>query len=212
MSENPVETKIYKGYTIEISPDMDPISPRGESGDRIGTIVASHRRYDFNESEIRFDDYSSWKEVEKAVREESGALFVYPLFMFEHGNIRLSLGSFNDKWDSGQVGLFYFTAEDLKTVGLKKTEKAKIDKLAHALIEEYSNYVNGDVYGYKVLDKNGEEVDSCWGFIGASYDEDADIMQEARAAVDHASAAWHKKQVGKGFFRQGHYNPHSRRR
>jgi len=40
------------------------------------------------------------------------------------------------------------------------------------------------VYGYEVLDAQGEHVDSCWGFIGDSDDEY--MLQQARDAVDYA--------------------------
>ena len=46
------------------------------------------------------------------------------------------------------------------------------------------NIVDGDVYGFDVLDESGDSVDSCWGFIGdSSY-----CMSEGLA-----SAEWHER-------------------
>ncbi len=40
-------------------------------------------------------------------------------------------------------------------------------EVCEAYAEEFSNYYNGEVYGFKVINKEtGDEEDSCWGFIG----------------------------------------------
>ncbi len=52
-------------------------------------------------------------------------------------------------------------------------------------ISEYLAYANGEVYGYKVMDANGEELDSCWGFYGEEY-----CREEGES-----SAQWHDEDI-----------------
>jgi hypothetical protein len=52
-----------------------------------------------------------------------------------------------------------------------------------AALREFGSWASGEVYGYIVVDPNGEEVDSCWGFIG---DESREYMrEEARTAIEY---------------------------
>ena len=47
-------------------------------------------------------------------------------------------------------------------------------------MEEYGKYVDGDCWGYVIQDEEGEDVDSCWGFIGLEYAE-----EEANRAAEY---------------------------
>ncbi len=42
-----------------------------------------------------------------------------------------------------------------------------------AAVEQYSRYIEGECYGYTVTSPSGEELDSCWGFIGWDYAKEA---------------------------------------
>jgi hypothetical protein len=33
-------------------------------------------------------------------------------------------------------------------------------------VKTYDDYLTGNVYGYKVIDEQGNEEDSCWGYYG----------------------------------------------
>lgn len=43
-------------------------------------------------------------------------------------------------------------------------------------LDEYVKWIKGEVYGFVIEDESGDELDSCWGFIGEGYFE-----QEARS-------------------------------
>ena len=45
-----------------------------------------------------------------------------------------------------------------------------MEKMMQAEVEDYSNYINGSVYGYVLEDNDGEELDSCWGFYGFDWE------------------------------------------
>ena len=54
-------------------------------------------------------------------------------------------------------------------------------KTLHAEVEEYAEYLAGNVYGYEVLDEDGNDIESCWGFIG---DYECGALEEARGVVN----------------------------
>jgi len=51
-------------------------------------------------------------------------------------------------------------------------------------VDIYNQYLTGQVYGYKLLDKEGSEIESCWGFYG-DYNE---IPKELSVKLKSASA------------------------
>lgn len=78
---------------------------------------------------------------------------------------------FHDPWDSGFVGVVFATKERIRELYQVKrvTEKVRrrvVDELI-AEVDEYSEWAEGCCYGFVVHGKDGDEVDSCWGFIGS---------------------------------------------
>lgn len=91
---------------------------------------------------------------------------------------------FHCPWDSGQVGWIFISRADARArLGVKRLTKKHVDKIRDQLISEvsiYSEYVNGEVYGYTVYDPSGEEIDSCGGFYGSDREY---MLSEAKANV-----------------------------
>lgn len=116
-----------------------------------------------------------------------------PLYLYDHSGITMSTGSFNDPWDSGQVGWIFCTKEDIKREYGEVTEETikRAIECLEAEVKVYDQYLTGDVYWFKVdkflggsigdtpvkpdevLDDDTfwEETDSCGGFYGYDYDE-----------------------------------------
>ena len=65
---------------------------------------------------------------------------------------------------------------------LTKKRRELICTYLRAEVKVYDDYITGNVWGYTVEDKDGEEIDSCWGFIGSSDDEY--MISQAKAAAD----------------------------
>lgn len=63
-------------------------------------------------------------------------------------------------------------------------------------IQLFEDWAFGNVYGYEVLDAEGEHVDSCWGYYG-DYDADYSALSEAKSAADY-----HIEQARKSHFEQ----------
>lgn len=110
---------------------------------------------------------------------------ILPLNLYDHGGISMSVSSFmgraqHAEWDSGQVGWIYATAEEIqKEYGDCSPESmAKAKALLNSEVETYDYYLTGQCYGFQLYE-NGEESDSCWGFLG-NFKE---VLQEIADSV-----------------------------
>lgn len=164
------------GCTVTIYFDPYPVNPRTDY-DHLGTIAHWHRRYDFGEQispdETGVDSIDGLADWAKA---ERGATVVLPVYLYDHSGQTISTSPFSCPWDSGQVGIIFDTPEGREKIG---TPPELIAEALEAEVREYDLYLTGQVYGYEV-ERDGEFVDSCWGFLG-----DLDyVRSEANAAAD----------------------------
>lgn len=151
-------------FTLEIVNDSDPQSPR--EWDNIGLVALSHSRHNFpNDAGINWNDFSSHDEVKQYLKKEKKALCILPVQMYDHSSVSLYVGTTHDKWDGGQLGYIYTTREQCAKMGTTYNKK-KIEKILINEVDLYSQYVNGDVYGYQIKNEDGTVVDSCYGFFG----------------------------------------------
>lgn len=174
------ETIELNGLTAKVSIYLDetPENPR-KAWDNLGTMLCAHRRYNLGD-----EDGLDGDDVRERVKEalKAGAV-VLPLFLYDHGGITMSTGSFSCPWDSGQVGYIYMTAEKGRA-NWGRIWKKKALACLQAEVKTYDQYLTGEVYGYvaQLLDENGEELeneqDSCWGFYGMET-----AKEEAKEAV-----------------------------
>jgi hypothetical protein len=197
MEVGKMEKEKYKGYSIEIEQDDCDESPR--EWDNLGKMVCFHKRYNLGDkTDLKNSMFNSWDELEDYLvkgttgkdhdemlylAEKDRALVILPLYLYDHSGLRMSVGSFNDRWDSGQVGFIYATREDiLKCYMVKKISKSILKKVEVCLeseVKTYDQYLSGDVYHFLIEDKDGEQVDSCGGYYG--YKE---CLTEAQLQVD----------------------------
>ncbi|WP_289084242.1 hypothetical protein [uncultured Sulfitobacter sp.] len=190
--QDPIYEEAYPGYTIKIHHDPDTESPREWSN--LGTLICWHRRYRLGDSH-QFDspeaflrdlaevsDQSDLSTDQLRDRAERKAVLL-PVFLYDHSGLAMNTIGFHCPWDSGQVGYVYVTLEAVrKEFGVKRVTRALRDKaedILRAEIVSYDAYLGGRVYGY-VIERDGEEVDACWGFVG---DYETGCLPEAREAV-----------------------------
>jgi len=96
----------------------------------------------------------------------------------------MNTSGFSCPWDSGQVGFIYVERKDmLEEFGKKRMSeqlREKAEEILRSEVEEYDNFLKGDVF-YITVDRNDpergevEELDSCGGFIGQEWAEEAAI-------------------------------------
>lgn len=170
-----VKTIKHNGHTIDIHIDQDALSPR--ANDNIAEFHCSHRLYDIGDKGFNYFSGGECIDVANEARKQGD--IVLPLYMLDHSGITISLSPFSCPWDSGQVGFVIVRREKmLKEFSGKiftKRLKEKAIEIAKSEVEEYDQYVRGEVYGYVIDDY----VDSCWGFFGLE-----ECIEEAKASAE----------------------------
>lgn len=172
----PVQTVSYKNHTISIHYDDCAESPR--TWDNLAEFHCSHRRYSLGDKGFNYSNGQDCISAAKKAQKQGDV--VLPLYLYDHSGITISLTPFSCPWDSGQVGFVIIRREKLlKEFSAKKfstsLKKRALD-IAQSEVQTYDQYLQGDVYGYKIDDDNG---DSCWGYYGIE-----DCISEAKSIVD----------------------------
>lgn len=206
INRNAVHTEKYKKYTIEIVPDDSEFSPR--DWDNAGTMVTWHSRYNLGDKQpkerpIEFlcgildlnsgDFVASDETVSLLISKMKKDYIVLPLYLYDHSGITISTCltyPYNDRWDSSEIGWIYISKKNAvkewgKKLFTKKLEKETIKHL-QGEVQVYDDFLVGNVYGYRVLDADGEVVDSNWGYYPddddkTGYDE---CVREAKSIID----------------------------
>lgn len=189
---DPVYEESHHGHQIKIYHDTDPQNPR--DWDTFGTIICRHRRYNLGDDHT-FEDARAFLidlvgcsdetelSNERLLDLAQRKAVILPVFLYDHSGLALNTVGFHCPWDSGQVGFIYVSLEDVhsefdaKRVSPKMRVRA--EELLRSEIATYHDYISGNVYGYSV-EKDGEEIDACWGFSG---DYEGYCLREAREVV-----------------------------
>lgn len=178
-----VETIEYQGYTIKIIPDQCDESPR--DWDNLTEFHCCHGKYRLGDEG---KNYTSGEAACEAAKEaEKNNDIVLPLYIYDHSGVALSLhrtGQFADQWDSGQLGFVIIrrkaALDEYSRTRMSEKLRNHLIKIAEAEVATYNQFLCGDVYGYQVTNKDGEDIDSCWGYYGTKY-----AIQEAKSVVEH---------------------------
>jgi hypothetical protein len=170
---------------VRIVLDEMPSDPR--ENDNIATLVCWHRRYDLGdrkptEAEERALRKGGFKTLARYLRRTCGVQYVVPVGLIDHSGLHMYVGggtAIGDAagWDSGTVGFAYIDPAKAALVGATIDTVDDAVKAVAAEVEEYGQYLEGDVYGYVITQKHcdaddcphAEVVDSCWGFYGLDY-------------------------------------------
>ena len=157
---------------LKVVHDSSADSPR--SWDNLGKMICFHGRYDLGDKHnYNADDYSGWGEMEKAIIKEENPAVILPLYMYDHSGISISTSPFGCRWDSGQIGFVLVSKkqalEEFGGVRVSSKKKVKIESIIEAEVETYTQYVEGEVYGFQIIDEDNEVIDSCYGFYGTDF-------------------------------------------
>lgn len=164
------------GRKVRIYTDTDCESPR--QNDNMVVLAHWHRRLVLGDDEI---SHCTEEELRENVPD---ILAVLPLYIYEHGGVTMRTGAYSCQFDSGQVGWGYVTkasAEAMGCVGPEWTTE-RLEESIKAEVSNFDDYLTGRCYGFQVLGMDGEEIDSCWGFIGdLKY-----VVEQAKYAAEYA--------------------------
>lgn len=164
--------QINPDVRIRIEQDVCPSNPLDDF-DALGTIAYLTRsRYTLGNQAV---DHDEMREIAADIR--SGKLVGMPVQAYIHSGVALKASLSNPypdpRWDSGQSGFVYCSREAaVKEFGNKLCTakvKERALKLMAGEVETFSQYINGEVYGFVVehlVDGDWQEMESCWGLYG----------------------------------------------
>lgn len=177
--------KTKKGYIIKylVQDDM-PESPR--EWDNLSKMVCFHRNYDLGDKHnLKSNVFAGWEDLKNHLIKEEGAYLISPLYLYDHSGITIKLGSFygcglpqgHARFDSGQVGFIYVTKEDIKknflVKKITKKTKEKAKEVLRAEVENYDQYLRGDIYMIVKEEYNKNKklinMDNVGGYLGYEY-------------------------------------------
>ena len=193
---------------LVIEQDEFPDDPR--SWDNIGTMLCCHLNYqlgDLNsnkETELQLADIcrkygKSDEEIDEMTFAEEVRFILdqddicgLPLWLYDHSGISISTGR-QCSWDSSFVGLIFVEKDFyLAQMCLKDEEdwKAKAKETLEGEVETYSDFLEGNAYGWtlyeptivirqsmdgkelsRTIDEEGEMVDSMGGFYDPTLED-----------------------------------------
>lgn len=193
---SPVHQETLNGFNIKIYYDDDAENPR--NWNNLGTMICGHSRYQLGEKH-NFEDAQSFLldlleltddcqlDLNQLVARAEKRAIILPVFLYDHSGLAMNTIGFRCPWDSAQVGFIYVALEKVrKEYSVKRVSaqcRQKVLAVLRQEVQTFSDYISGAVYGY-VIEKDGETVDSCWGFIG---DFETYCLEEARSSVSHQS-------------------------
>lgn len=175
----PVLTEEVNGYTVEVHFDEDTYHLDPRQWDNVGIMACSHRRYRLGDEQLP-KGFDGWSEVEAYLEREKGAIFMLPLYLYDHSIQSISTRSFigrahHASWDSGMVGLIYVTRERMKEMmgwtNLTEARRERLAEILEAEVEEYDCWMRGEAYYFEVKDPEGEVLDRMGGYLGKDADE-----------------------------------------
>ena len=182
----PEYTETLRGYTIEIHQDEDPFFSPKENADKHAFLVYGHRDFTVygpnnEKAQDIHNNLDEWKET----------YHVWPVYTYIHSGVYLKLGSDEGlpdrQWDVSMCGYVLITKDE--------SEIPYPEKYAQGMIEEWNQYLSGDVWGF-VIKAGEEEIRSCWGFYGLDYcKEEARSEAPDKPYCPHKNVDWEPIQV-----------------
>ena len=207
--ENCVRKFENEKYCLEIIADDRPESPREwdnlgtmvccHSGYNLGDNYDFYDEYDLIHfiaqdldvditTEVYNEEYDEYfdedRETNDILKDIQDKALILPLYLYDHSGISMRTypHGYHRAWDCSQVGYIYVSKEDIvKEYGCCDEDTMKKAELVlEGEIEVYSQYLEGEVYGYSLSKKDKceccnhieyNEIDSCWGFYGYNLEE-----------------------------------------
>lgn len=174
----------WLGGTLEIHHDYDGPNPMTEWDHGI-KINFKLRGYDLPtdlDSEMYEGDEDDVVAIAEYLEKRYPGAWTR-VWAYQHGGMTVSMKPFGCQWDSGLLGFMWIDKTDPYWAG-----GSNIDEMSalEGFLEEYDAWLRGNCYGYIIKDKEGETLDSCWGFIETAHNvEQMNVLSEAHAYVEY---------------------------
>jgi hypothetical protein len=161
--------------SYRIEQDLDAENPR-KAFSNLGTIIALPVVFT-PDVKLNPDFFTgNWFAVEKELERQRQAVVCLPVSVLVGGNLS------TEKGKREQVGIIYATRDAIKkgfgSRNVTRSLRRRVESVLRDEVKTLSNYLQGEVYGYTVVDEAGNHLDSCWGFY--EYD---DCKSQAEDAI-----------------------------
>jgi len=202
-----IQSEKYLWYDIEIYYDTYPSDPRDYS--KLWTMLCNHRIYDLWDEKLPEYWESFWdnfmmyidvqynitnkdpedmteKDYEKIDKFISNEIIYYPLYLYDHSGISMSIWDYKDKIDSWQVGYIYCSKDDIRSWNnIKTVRKHHVDdakRLLEKEVETYDKYLIWEIYEYR--------IPLLWEY-SSWYETVEETISEAKLMIDTIDKWWH---------------------
>jgi hypothetical protein len=124
---------------------------------------------------LSINNYGEVETTQIGLRRKLDTGTAYVLSYYEHGQCSWFLkghglpGS-DCQWDGTRVAGLLIWKGKAKDCGKDRKER---EKHAISITQTYTDWCNGNVYGFRIFDDEDNEVDSCWGFYGYEHAEES---------------------------------------
>lgn len=136
----------------------------------LASVVDSEEARNLSSAYWEDDSLTEQEYLRKLMEIAEDGYHILPLYLYDHSGITMNTGGFLCPWDSGQVGYIYMSYDTAR-------EEAITNPIVYleGEVETYDQYLRGDVYGFEIVElleyedgfiREGDTVDSCWGFYG----------------------------------------------
>ncbi len=130
-------------------------------------------RYQLGTTSVSSDEMG-----EISMKIEEGELIGLPVYAYVHSGVALSTTPFSCGFDSGLAGFIACSREDIKGWFGEDVPEDRVLKVLRSEVEEFSKFLQGDVYVITIL-VDGKEEETIGGFYGFDYAvEEAKVMAE----------------------------------
>lgn len=193
MTMEAIESYEHAGCTIKLHYDDDPMSPR--EWDQLGTIITWGRERGWGDEDLRYEpddtDYSTIRWAVR-IRREREATVVVPVVLADYGSSG-TCTYVTDSWEDANA-VIIDTPEGREMTGVLPEH---VRDVLCAEIDEMAMWAAGEVYGY-VVEKDGELLNSCWGFMGD------DGLREAKSQAEGYAEDEARAEAQVGFYSVAH--------
>jgi len=171
------EFDLTNGKKIRIFNSSD-ISETPREWDNLSKMIFIGSNSHLGDKHDFHDLHDTISEHQKHIEKELDVAYITPIYGYSHGVLTISTTPFNCHFDSGLIGWSVVTKKDLRdNFNIKRITKKHINKAIECIgneIEILNQYINGEIYGFEIIETNicnlGCEhetiIDSCSGFYG----------------------------------------------
>ena len=185
----PIHTETRDGFKIEIWQDYDGLNPFTDwyTAGELTFFDEFGRVWQTNDKNPHTKDsfLEAWENGEL-----DGVLYLVSSGRYHFNKWQVGVSDFDE--NTCFEGFIHLSeATILKEWGEKVTEidgefftpVQMAERYAVSVLGTIEDWLDGNVYGYKVIDSEDEEIDACWGYFG-NYDEKGGALAEALSVVE----------------------------